>query len=824
MITNKFSIKAIAALLFTSALLLSCVSRPDFVKVEEAQFVSGTMPQYYVGTNFWYGPMLAASSDESDMQRLCAELDSLKAIGITNLRVLAMADGEDGSAVKVRPAFHTAPGEYAAEGIEGLRTFLCELEKRGMSAVLYLNNAWEWSGGYGSYLEWAGREKTPDTRTDGYEAYMNFVADFITDEKAQELYFDHLRHIVALYKDSPAIFSWQLANEPRCFTDDPAVQERFVKLLWDAAGVIKSVDPKHMVSTGNEGSMGCEGNIGLYERIHSCPDIDYLTIHIWPYNWSWVGESTLEEDLTSAIEKTDKYIDAHLAIARRLGKPVVIEEFGFPRDGFAFEAGSPTCARDSYYRHLFERIESSQICGDVLAGVNFWGWGGLASQTPGHVYWEEGDDYCGDPPQEQQGLNSVYLCDRSTVEIIRNSAEALSGAICTKVPVNDNMFRADGSRDFRILLSSAKAQGAEIDIVAIRDLSLMSEIKDTVLTARRSLMLAAGKVSELVFDMGSLEPGFYEIHLSVNGKEIKPFNIGFDPEKIVSEPDRAEDFDLFWEQTLAQLAEIPVEASLTLMPEYSSAKRNVYRVEMKSFEGALMGGILAEPNEPGSYPVFIDYMGYGAQPYPYYGDSNPDRIEFLVSVRGQGIFREPEERWIDRGIASKEDFYYRGAYCDVVRAIDFICTREKADLSRLFARGESQGGAFTWIAASLDSRLSAIAPAVPFLSDFEDYSKIVWWPMWEVFETADAAGIDRENLFRTFSYFDVKNFTDRIQCPVFMAFGLQDPTCPPHTNFAGYNQVTSEKQYRCFPLCGHGMWEEQEWGKAREEWFLGHME
>ena len=108
---------------------------------------------------------------------------------------------------------------------------------------------------------------------------------------------------------------------------------------------------------------------------------------------------------------------------------------------------------------------------------------------------------------------------------------------------------------------------------------------------------------------------------------------------------------------------------------------------------------------------------------------------------------------------------------------------------------------------------------MPFLSDYPDYGRIVWWPMHEVFQAADAEGIGRDDLMRMLSYFDVKNFTDRVQCPVYMAFGLQDPTCPPHTNFAGYNQVTAPKQFHCEPLCGHAMWKENRWQQIRTEFF-----
>ena len=58
-----------------------------------------------------------------------------------------------------------------------------------------------------------------------------------------------------------------------------------------------------------------------------------------------------------------------------------------------------------------------------------------------------------------------------------------------------------------------------------------------------------------------------------------------------------------------------------------------------------------------------------------------------------------------------------------------------------------------------------------------------------------------------------------MQCPVFMAFGLQDPTCPPHTNFAAYNQVGAPMQFHCEPLCGHAMWKEKRWQQLRSAFF-----
>ena len=344
--------------------------------------------EHFIGTNFWYGPILASDGPGSDHERLCAELDSLKSLGITNLRVLAGADGEDGAAVKVRPSLQTAPGVYNEDLLNGIERFLSELEKRDMKAVIYLNNAWEWSGGYGTYLEWAGAGKCPDTRTDGYVKYMDFVSQFPVNEKAKELYWNHLRFIVERFKDSKAIYSWQIANEPRCFSSKKENQDAFVDFIWRSAALIKSIDGRHPVSAGTEGRMGSELDIRLFERLAQCPDIDYLNIHIWPLNWGWIHRDSVEEDLPNAIRETDKYIDEHAALARRLHKKIAIEEFGYPRDGFVFSKGSPTSARDAYYSHIFERIIESAEKGGELLGCNFWGWGGLAEQTQGHIWWE----------------------------------------------------------------------------------------------------------------------------------------------------------------------------------------------------------------------------------------------------------------------------------------------------------------------------------------------------------------------------------------------------------------------------------------------------
>lgn len=409
-------------------LLGACAPKPaehSFIKVNaDGQFVRDGKPYYFVGTNFWYGAILGSEGEGGNRERLHKELDFLKSIGINNLRVLVGADGENGIKTRVEPSLQVAPGVYNDTILAGLDYFMNELRERDMTAVLYLNNSWEWSGGYSVYLQWSGHGDAVVSAVDGWPAYMEYVKQFPQSDSAKALFANHVNYIVSRtnrynqikYVDDPTIMSWQIGNEPRAFSDEN--KEPFARWMADVAAQIKSLDPNHMVSSGSEGSWGCEMDMNLFEKIHADPNINYLNIHIWPYNWSWVKADSLKELLPRAKENTKKYIDDHMVIARKYSKPIVLEEFGFPRDGFSFSKEAPTTARDEYYRYVFDLIRQDRESGGLFAGCNFWAWGGFAGQNPDHVFWEKGDDYTGDPAQEQQGLNSVFATD-STIEIIK---------------------------------------------------------------------------------------------------------------------------------------------------------------------------------------------------------------------------------------------------------------------------------------------------------------------------------------------------------------------------------------------------------------------
>ena len=180
------------------AAAVCCGSRTSgsFVSVRDGMFVRDGLPQYYVGTNFWYGAILASEGRGGDLDRLGRELDSLHALGLDNLRILVGGDGPDGIPTRIEPTLQKEPGVYNDTIFRGLDRLLVEMGKRDMNAVLYVNNSWEWSGGYGMYLEWAGAGKALIPAEAGYGPFMEQMAQYATNRKAQELFEQDRKSVV----------------------------------------------------------------------------------------------------------------------------------------------------------------------------------------------------------------------------------------------------------------------------------------------------------------------------------------------------------------------------------------------------------------------------------------------------------------------------------------------------------------------------------------------------------------------------------------------------------------------------------------------------
>ena len=349
-------------------------------------------------------------------------------------------------------------------------------------------------------------------------------------------------------------------------------------------------------------------------------------------------------------------------------------------------------------------------------------------------------------------------------------------------------------------------------------------------------------IDHIVTTPENLEPGFYRAVCFVNGKSARSFVFGIDPFDIKSEPDMQPDFTQFWEDTKAQLAGVEMNAVLTEITAKSSATRKVYLVELYSIPDGLSGepvkirGYYCEPTDGQKHPVIMHFYGYDTQgskalcECPAGGSSK--YAEFYLSHRGQYLNNRPASTknpgitedceniygdWFAYHFGDKDSYYYRGAFMDCVRAVDFMASRETSDMSHLFAEGSSQGGALCYAAAALSNYpFTAIAPNVAFLGDYPDYFKIVDWPGSTA--KANKGTMTDEQMYAFLSYFDTKNLATRISCAVLGTSGLQDGTCPPHTNIAPYNIIQNpNKEYHFYPEMQHD-YPKNWWSMIAEFW------
>ena len=402
-----------------------------FITREGTRLVRAGRTYRIVGANMWYAAWLGADADYGDRDRLVRELDRMQALGLNNLRIMAAAE-EGPLNNSIKPGFTNADGRNRAL-FEGLDFAMAEIGKRGMTAVLALSNFWEWSGGLQTLLYRAtGRYMDMGDPAHPWPAFADATAEFYANAAALDLYRDHVKSIVGrtnsvtgmAYADDPAIMSWQLANEPRPGGSDAAIaKNRAAYLDWIAstAALIRSIDGNHLVSLGQEGTQATNGSEELVKAAHE--NVDYVTAHIWPLNWSWVAGDDLAGTWPSGKKKVEDYLAVHSRLAADLGKPLLVEEFGFPRDDEAYSPAATTEFREKYYRTIYDAVEASWRNGGPLQGSNFWAWNGEARAAHADARFRDGDlSYMGDPPHEPQGWYGNFDSDAAMIALIREHA------------------------------------------------------------------------------------------------------------------------------------------------------------------------------------------------------------------------------------------------------------------------------------------------------------------------------------------------------------------------------------------------------------------
>lgn len=410
------------SLVILTIIWININAQNSFISVKDGRFRDKNQSYVFLGTNYWYGPYLASDYSNNGQQRLCSELDFLKSKGVTNLRVLLSGEGDATYPYRITPAVQELPYLYRDTILRSFDIFLNEASKRGMRVVCVLNNNWEWSGGFGQYLEWAGYSPVvlPKTPNWNWDHYCEFISQFYTCSSCQKCYKEWIYKVITrknsitnnYYYNDTTIMAWQLANEPRPMTIK--AKPDYKEWISSTAKYIKQLDSNHLLSIGVEGIIGTSLDMQLFEAIHSFKNIDYATIHLWPKTWNWYDGIDSNAIADSTLVKSKNYIQLHSQLCKKMNKPLVIEEFGLHRDKNKFTIDYDVKYRNIFFQYLLNLGEKYDI-----SGYNFWGSFGYRDNRLTSNFWKMGLPYSADPPQEEQGLYGVFMTDTSTWDIIK---------------------------------------------------------------------------------------------------------------------------------------------------------------------------------------------------------------------------------------------------------------------------------------------------------------------------------------------------------------------------------------------------------------------
>jgi len=308
---------------------MGCAHEParsaiDLTRVPATNFELDGQPFCFVGTNNYYlSYQPPAMVDDV--------LESAQAMGVKVMRLWGFIDrgsldgrvpSTDGDGTKrgvyfqawdplaQRPIYNDGPN-----GLERLDYALAKADQLGLKVVLVLTNNWPEFGGMGQYLAWYG---------------LSAHTSFYDDPRVRQAYKAWLSHLALRvnsitarsYRDDSTIFAWELANEPRGTPGTP----RSVLTNWarEMSSYLKSLDANHLVAVGDEGFLEGTSEHWTYHAdngvdhraLTALPGVDYGTFHMYPETWG------------TGFGWSEHWIDDHLRVARELGKPTVLEEYG----------------------------------------------------------------------------------------------------------------------------------------------------------------------------------------------------------------------------------------------------------------------------------------------------------------------------------------------------------------------------------------------------------------------------------------------------------------------------------------------------------------
>jgi len=281
------------------------------------------------------------------------------------------------------------------------------------------------------------------------------------------------------------------------------------------------------------------------------------------------------------------------------------------------------------------------------------------------------------------------------------------------------------------------------------------------------------------------------------------------------------DFDQYWERALIEMRGTNPEIEL-LKADFQTPQAECFDMYFTGVRGARIHAKYLRPvlQSTAKHPAVIQFHGYTGDAGDWNEKLNYVSLGYSViamDCRGQGGSSEDTggvkgntyKGHIIRGLDDSADqLLFRHIFLDTAQLAGIVMNLPEVDAARVGVTGLSQGGALTVACGALEPRLKLLAPIYPFLSDYKrvwemDLATQAYEEIRTFFRQFDPQHTREQEIFTTLGYIDIQNLAQRIKSKVLWGIGLMDTICPPSTQFAAYNRITTEKRLEVYPDFGH---------------------
>jgi len=287
---------------------------------------------------------------------------------------------------------------------------------------------------------------------------------------------------------------------------------------------------------------------------------------------------------------------------------------------------------------------------------------------------------------------------------------------------------------------------------------------------------------------------------------------------------RPANFDAYWQKALAEMRALDARVELA-SANFQAPGVECFHLTFTGVGGARLHAKFLRPEQITSpCPAVLMFHGYSSDSKDWSHKLGYVAQGFIVAAldsRGQGGYSEDVggvtgntlNGHIIRGLADAlagrpEKLLYRQHFLDTAQLAKIVMEMPEVTADQVCATGWSQGGALTVACAALEPRIHKAAPVYPFLSDYQrvwemDLAKDAYAELREYFRHFDPQHHQEAAVFDQLGYVDIQHLASRIRADVLWGTGLMDTICPPSSQFAAYNKITSQKKMAIFPDFGH---------------------